>query len=475
MTYEIIRGYISELLKRVCVVSPRTKGLEVTHKRMFLYMLKPAQAVKLSVGDVRAGRLISISADISFLSRKTTPLAGADGWTDMVDFRVFWRAGKVMRADIAGHEESPYIDEPLFDRDEPFYHFRYSPATAIAMVPFSLIPRPRTAMFIWLLFGNIAFLAALIVMAGHLKKTALIEEPARTPMLWFMFLGTLRYYLTVISQGQTDGIAALLLVLIVVALSRGRDVLAGVLFAVILQIKPFFAIFALYFLFNRRFKALLSLCVSLLFFAVLPAFFLGARQMLALSGDWIFMLRTSVASQVMNYKNQSLSYGAAIAVSKVSDIWKLAAPHSVIYSLSMVFQGVSLAALFLFMGRRSVKADRFFGYVAISAMIFIALVFSPISWEAYYVSLIIPLAVFFALGVERQREKAMACYAAGYFALAHIAGTDITKFVPILNQMRFTNISLASLVLLWGMLDLYTNRRINTPVTAGHTSAKEQK
>lgn len=411
--------------------------------------------------------IISISADISFLSRKTTPLAGSDGWTDMVDFRVFWRAGNVMRADITDREESPYIDEPLFDRDEPFYQFRYSPAAAIAMVPFSMITRPRTAMFIWLLLGNIAFLAALIITAGHLKKSALIKEDARTPVLWFMFLGTLRYYLVVISQGQMDGIAALLLVLVVVALSRRRDVLAGVLFAAILQIKPFFAVFALYFLFNRRFKALLSLCASLLFLAVLPVFFLGARQTLTLSGDWIFMLRSSVASQVMNYKNQSLSYGAFIAVSKVSDVWKLADPHIVIYFLSMVFQGVSLAALFIFMARRSVKADRFFDYVAISAMISIALVFSPISWEAYYISLIIPLAVFFALGVERQKEKAMACYAAGYFVLVHIVGTDITKFVPVLNRMRFTNISLASLVLLWGMFDLYRNERIDTPVTAG--------
>jgi hypothetical protein len=416
--------------------------------------------------------VISISADISFLSRKTSSAEGKDGWTGMADFQVFRRAGNVMRADINDDEESSYIDEPLFDRNEPFYHFRYSPAAAIAMVPLSLIPSPRTAMFTWLLLGNIAFLAALIIMAAHLKKTALIEGSARTPMLWFMFLGTLRYYLMVILQGQTDGLAALLLVLTVVALFRGRDVLAGVLFAAILQIKPYFAIFALYFLVDRRYKAILSLCGSLLFFAVLPAFFLGARQTLTLSKDWVFMLRTSVASQVMNYKNQSLSYGTAVAVSKVSDIWRLATPHSVIYSLSMVFQGISLAALFLFLRRHSVKADRFLGYVTISAMIFIALVFSPISWEAYYASLIIPLAVFFALGIERQREKAMACYAAGYFVLVHIVGTDITKFVPVLNRMRFTNISLASLVLLWGMFDLYMNRRIDISVRSGHTRGK---
>jgi hypothetical protein len=44
----------------------------------------------------------------------------------------------------------------VYDRSEPFYHFRYTPLTTFFMVPFALIACPSSALLLWFIMLNIA-------------------------------------------------------------------------------------------------------------------------------------------------------------------------------------------------------------------------------------------------------------------------------------------------------------------------------
>jgi hypothetical protein len=399
--------------------------------------------------------VISLAADASFLQRKTTSLRGEAGWQGMPDFRVFWRSGRVMSGLITGENADRAGGAPLYDKEEPFYHFRYSPAAAIAMVPFGRIPYPRRAMLLWMLMGNLAFLSALLVLSRHINKRLFPDSSRRALVLWIMLLGTLRYYFVVICQGQTDGLVAFLLVLLLVAYVDGRQIFSGVLLAAILQIKPFFAPLVFLFLVDRRYKAFLSVFAAMLAFAVLPALFIGIKDTVGLTKDWIYMVRVSGFSQVLNYKNQSLPYGLVMAAKAVLLKARGIDLRAVVVLLSGVFTVFAAGGFFLF-ARRLKRADNgFYRYLSISVITAILVIFSPLSWEAYYMFLIIPLALFTGMAITTGNWRKMCFYLSGYFLMTLSVGTDISKIIPVLEDFRFVNISLATVFLFFGVFDLY--------------------
>lgn len=408
--------------------------------------------------------IISLAADISFLDRKTTFSRGEAGWDGMPDFKVFWQAGNVMAAKIRGKGDAPGSFKPLYDKEEVFYHFRYSPASALVMVPFGVIPYPRIAMLIWLLLGNAVFLSALLVLAEHVRKKTSLGDVDRCFMLWIMFLGTLRYYLVVISQGQTDGVIVFLLVLLLVSYVQKKDILAGILFAVILQIKPFFIPLGFLFIVEKRYRAILSAFILIAAFIFIPSVLLGIRETLLLTKEWILMVASSVPSQVMNYKNQSLSYGAAVALFRLTGLENIFSAKEVIGALSVVFTAIAFG-FFLFRGKylKARFAD-FYEHFAVSFIVAVSVIFSPISWEAYYLFLMIPLSLVFTQGIKEHKKKTMVLYLAGYFILTYSAGTDITKFIPGLNNFRFINISLGAVLLILGMFKLSSAKPVDLGV-----------
>lgn len=399
--------------------------------------------------------VVSLSADISFLRRKTTSLKGEAGWQGMPDFKVFWTAGEVMAGRVLGSDKTSYEKNFLYDRNEVFYHFRYSPLMAILMIPFAKISFPRVAMMLWLLAGNAAFLKALMALSSHLKRRFSLKEGQAVTMLWVMFLGTLRYYLVVICQGQTDGIVALFLVLFLISCAEKNDILPGVLFSLIVQMKPFFAPLGFYFLAEKRYRAILYAFISMAILTILPAVFLGFQETYQLTKDWINMIVASGSSQVMNYKNQSLSYGLAMAVLKSVSVESFSAPHKVVGTFSVFFMFASMTGFFLNRKRLKFISPDIYDYLAVSVIVAISVMFSPISWEAYYMFLVIPLSLVFMMGIMKRQRNLMALYLAGYFILTLSTGTDITKFIPAFSDFRFINISLGSVLLFVGLFDLY--------------------
>lgn len=399
--------------------------------------------------------IISLAADISFLSRKTTPYRGEAGWEGMPDFKVYWLAGNVMADKTLGREENGPSVRKLYDKEEKFYHFRYSPVAALFMAPFGKIPFPRLAMAAWLLLGNALVLFALLILSGHIKERFSLGEAEKTVMLWLMFLGTLRYYLVVICQGQTDGMVMFLLVLLFVAYIGRKEVFSGILLAMILQMKPFFGVLLIFFILEKRYRIVAAWAIAMLALAIIPAAFVGVRETANLNKEWLEMMGMSVPSQVLNYKNQSFSYALAVGALRLAGESMVLSPESLVAFFSVLLLGISLCFFFVRREELKIKSPIFYEYLVVSFFAATTVVFSPISWEAYYMFLVIPLALIFAMGVYAGKIKELIFYVAGYFVITLSSGTDITKFVPGIGDFRYINISLGTAFLFYGIFSIY--------------------
>ncbi|MDD5634099.1 MAG: glycosyltransferase 87 family protein, partial [Candidatus Omnitrophica bacterium] len=313
------------------------------------------------------------------------------------------------------------------------------------------ISSPHTALFVWSALIIFVFLFTLLLFVRHMQKTFGLNNTQKCVILWVAFFGTLRYFLTIVGQGQTDAFAALLLVLFFLNYLKKRYLLCGILFAVLLQFKLFFLPLLVYFFMKKEFKLILSSVLAALFLALSPAIILGLPKTLFLTKSWFEILNMSVPSQLLNFKNQSIPYGLFILLSKISIIKNISCAQSVIYVTSTALSLLSYIGIFLAMGRDQ-KSNKEIPYLEFSLLLIASLIFSPISWEAYYVSLIIPLGITVWFILNAQSKKLLWTLVAFYFLLVWSIGTDFTKVFVFLKNTRFINISIGTVFLVAAML-----------------------
>ena len=129
--------------------------------------------------------VISVIADIHTRYRLAHHDPAKSGWTCKCDFRVFWTAGHKLNNYIFSatgtspsqsieykKELEDYIGEDntlVYDKSEPFYHFRYAPLAAFFMAPLAMIPYPANALIVWLVITNVALLAALLLLTRQIS------------------------------------------------------------------------------------------------------------------------------------------------------------------------------------------------------------------------------------------------------------------------------------------------------------------
>ncbi len=421
--------------------------------------------------------VISIIADIFYLHQLTHQKPEKKGWTCWCDFRVFWTAGYRMNNyafpifGTAYSGNSKYEKEVedymgsnrslVYDKSEPFYHFRYAPLAVFFMVPFALIAYPSNALTVWFIMLNIALITSLLLLVRQMSLDFKISHSMRYIILWSTFIMTLRFYLMNISNGQFDVISALFFVLLLMAYVRGNEIMCGIIFALILQFKPLFFPMLLYFLLVGKKRLALSVFFGsmALFFA--PAVIIGFGKTAALLKDWAGMLNVSISSQILNYRNQSITYFIGKSLLGIDALKAFISAERLFYILSTIFTVSAYIALLLF--KKSLKAveDKRFKYLEISLLIIITLLFSPLAWIAHFICLIIPAGAMILFLHNSRNRKPLYIALAGFFILSMIMGTDITKFIPILNKMRFVNIALGVLFLTYALIYSYKQQSEN--------------
>lgn len=399
--------------------------------------------------------LTSAVADVYYSRRVQQKEPGFEGWICYCDFLVFWIAGHnlnyhLLYSDIS---EGQY---PVYNKNEKFYYFRYSPFAAFLMIPFGRMMHPAPALIIWQIILNILFLSSLLLIGKELYLTRLKS----ILIISGTFLITLRFYLLNIFHGQTDILMVFLFVLFLMAYVRNKEFFCGIILGFILQFKLSFLPVLVYFLFIGKKRILLSTIISFVALVFVPASALGFKKILLLLWDWGEILNLSISSQLLNYKNQSLVYTIGCFFADNSDI----NIERLFYVLSTGLTLLAYAFLLRFRKLLTLPAtdEKTFKYLEISLLILISLVFSPTTWEAHYINLTIPLSIVIFFTIQTSIKKRKNLYAAlgAFIFFGCIFGTDLTAFIPGLNSLRFQNIAVGTVFLAFALIRSYHLRKL---------------
>lgn len=423
--------------------------------------------------------ILSVAAGFYYYDRVAQKTPADKGQISYSDFRVFWFASYHLRHHILevfdpstgrstfrpfwfldprlrnkAEKTARPGDYLVYDKNEKFYHFRYSPFVAFIMLPLGRIAFPADALIIWYALLNLLFLLSLLLLTRQLKIDFNLSDMESYIILWSIFIAFLRFYLINISLGQTDIITLFIFVLFLISYTKNRDILCGILFALILQFKPFFAPMLVYFLFTRKITIILSTVISFIFFLIVPSYLIGLKAALGLSRDWLEVLKMSIPSQILNVKNQSLVYAIGSQIFKIESIKRLFGSATNLLSLiSVIFTLFSCAAIASLKKSSIRHDDKKIKYMEISLLIIMSLLFTPLAWEAHFISLLIPAGVAICLVFNSKNKKAPFYALGAFFILSCIAGTDITKFIFFINKLHF-NITLGTLFLAFALIYL---------------------
>lgn len=428
--------------------------------------------------------ILSVAADIYYYNRVIEKDAYPKGQICYSDFRVFWQAAHNMRYHIVyvsdnlkgeftfkplwflspvyranvmvtARDDIGHLEFRVYNKEEPFYHFRYSPFIAYAMIPLGRIKTPGDALIVWYILLNAVLCLALFVLVKLLCADFGLSAEQGLAILWFTSAAALRFYLVNISLGQTDILVLSILVIFLAAYVRRYFAVCGVMLALVLQLKPFFLPVLIYFLVSGRAKIVLSTLLCLAAFLVIPSHYVGMAKALSLIKDWVEIVSISVPSQVLNAKNQSFVFFIGNIIARFRGAGggvKLA------YFLGGTLTLCVYTLLYLTKRNLRGRDETGFAYLEISILIVTSVVFSPLVWEAHFIALSIPFAAVFAF-MKNSADRILIYAALSlFFILSCVAGTDLTKFIPHMNNAKFINIALGALFLSAGLIYSYKRR-----------------
>ena len=432
--------------------------------------------------------IISLIADIYYYNRVIQKDPNGKGQISFSDFRVFRFASynirhHVMR--VPKTEGGSYTFEhfwflnsesrktacpsnllggrkyPVYNKSEKFYHYRYSPFMAFAIIPFGIPFHQGHSLAAWYILLNVAFISSIWLLAYKVTGAFSLSRNKRYFIMWGVLLFSLRFYLTNISLGQSDILIAFFFTLFLVAYVGGKDIFCGILLALILQFKLLFLPLLVYFVLIGKKKLVISAVISFISLLFIPAYMLGFEKNLSLLRDWFEILSMSIPSQILNTKNESIAYAIGSFISKFGFVKSAFRPEHVIYFLSATLTLLFYTSLLWI--RRFVKKFNWkeFKYVEVSLLILTAMIFSPIAWGSHFINSVVPLSVALAVGIKINERRQFYTALGIFFLLSCMIGTDLTGFIPQLENSVFPNISIGMLSLGYALIYAYA-RLTNT-------------
>jgi len=335
----------------------------------------------------------------------------------MPDFEVYWRAGA--RAAAA---------EPLYRPADADYQLKYFPAFAIAAIPLGMLPLD-TAKAVWF-----ALSAAALVVLLPLSVTLLPRR--RQP--WWLLIGVLliglgKYYAEDLVLGQINTLVALVAALALLALTRGREAVGGLLVALAIVLKPYALILAPWIAARRQWSSIVALGIGLLIACVLPAFVYGLDGTVGLYRDWWRTVMTTTDGTLLHSDNVSL----ASLWAKRLGIGPAAAGLATISSIAVL-----IAAAVVFLRRHGV--DRPEGAEA-AILLAITPLISPQGWD--YVLVLSTMTLLYVVNDFDRLPRAGQVLSAGA-----IAAVGLTLFDLLGRRLTYALLDLSVITI--GMVAL---------------------
>ncbi len=342
-------------------------------------------------------------------------VAGAAGYgavrlarPDLIDFAV----PRVAAMRFLAHE-------PLYRPEDDHYQFKYFPAFAALMVPFTWPPKP---------VAEAAWFTLTVAMAWAFLRLALHTLPERRMSMsllsWLTLLLMGKFLAKELAFGQFNLPLGLLLLGAVIAARNGRGLAAGGLIAAGVFIKPYALILLPWLVWTQGWPPLMPFAIVVTAGLALPAVSYGWEGNIALLQGWYRTVTDTTAPNLLAHEN--ISFASMWAK------WLHPGPLASLLALvSMV--ATAGAGLFVIQRRKAVAEPNYLE----GAYFFVLIpLLSPQGWD--YV-LLLALPAYMCV-VDRWRDTPH-----GWRALA-LLGFILTSFV-VYDIMRR---SLYFFLLDWG-------------------------
>lgn len=303
--------------------------------------------------------------------------------------------------------------ESLYVPEDGHYQYKYFPAFALLMVPFTWMPKQA---------GEVVWFTLTVAMAWLLLHVSVAALPdrrraART-LFWLALLLTTKFLVKELGFGNFNLPLALLLVGAVIAAQRGSVMTAGALVAAAVFVKPYALVLVPWIAWRLGWRALIVFGLVLAGGLVLPAAFYGWQGNVTLLKSWYAVVTETTAPNLMSAENISFA-----------SMWaKWIGPGPAAAALALATTIVALAAGLVLMWRsRNVREPY---YLEVGYFLVLVPLISPQGWD--YVLLIATPA--YVLLLDRWRDLSPAWHVP---ALVGIMLTSFTVF-DILRRPLYT-------------------------------------
>jgi Glycosyltransferase family 87 len=262
----------------------------------------------------------------------------------------------------------------------------YPPFIAVLSVPLTMLNLNQLVVG-WFIFELICLMA----ISGMI--TVLWVERVDWVRMVFIFFLLLTWYSVMVDllYGQLTLLVTTLLFAALLATKRDRKILAGILIGVSIAIKMFTWPLLLYFGIKKDWRTFFSGCLTVFGLNLVALATLGIGPITDYYLHVMMQVSAIYHSFLKNYSLWSIGYRLFEGTKSIGTD-KISAPPLVNFPKIAPFISAGLAIAFLIIGLiwaiRSKDSD-----IAYSIMICVLVVVSPISWDHYYVLLIISVVV----------------------------------------------------------------------------------
>ncbi len=335
------------------------------------------------------------------------------------DFSVFYDAGH--RAD---RHESLYEYRATRYTTDREYLFKYAPPFGVAMIPLSRLT-VQVAIRWWYALTTLALVGAFASVRTLLRGTAAARD-----LPWAVYgltlLAILRPYLANLRLGQVDVVLACLILGFLVALTRGRHLIAGGCLGVAILCKLVPGVWLLYLAATRRWRTIGWTLLAITVVLASPILVLGVAGTRAATAEWLAVLRTSSENWewLVRFKNQSVLSAVlrglvgsdATAVTPA----RLAVALGITVVLGLLYGWAVWQAI-----RRARAAQEPLRTLVAPSLVMVAMViFSPHAWKATFIHLLLPYAVV-STYVVQCRDRLAGALLAGSLLLVSVTAPDL--------------------------------------------------
>ena len=192
--------------------------------------------------------------------------------------------------------------EPLYRPEDGHYQFKYFPAFAALMVPFTWPPKQ---------VAEAAWFTLTVAMTWAFFRLALHALPARrmstSPLLWLTFFLNGYFLVKELAFGQFNLPLGLLLLGAVIAAQHGRGLAAGGLIAAAVFIKPYALVLLPWLVWTQGWRPLMLFAIVITAGLALPAVSYGWEGNIALLQDWYRTVTDTTAPTLLAHENMSLA------------------------------------------------------------------------------------------------------------------------------------------------------------------------